>query len=70
MFILRFISILFIVLVAAALMLVGAVTVGTKVSTKASSLKLHLDGKYGKITMVDPSCEYTGNAVKPAYKVY
>ena len=58
------------VLVAAALMLVGAVTVGTKVSTKASSLKLHLDGRYGKITMVNPSCEYTGKAVKPSYKVY
>ena len=58
------------VLVAAALMLVGVVTVGTKVSTKASSLKLHLDGKYGKITMVNPSCEYTGKGVKPSYKVY
>ena len=58
------------VLFAATLMLVGAVTVGTKCTTKASVLKYHLDGKNGKITMVNSSYEYTGEEVKPSYKVY
>lgn len=55
---------------AAALMLVGAVAVGTKNYSNASALKFRLDSTNAKISMVDPSCEYTGKAVKPSYKVY
>lgn len=58
------------VVVVASLLVVGAVAVGLKNCPKAASLNMRLDSNNAKITMVNPGYEYTGNAVKPSYKVY
>ena len=54
---------------AAALMLVGAVVASPKISSKAC-VRQYLGPFNSKVMITTPACEYTGQEVKPEYKVY
>jgi hypothetical protein len=54
---------------AAALMLVGAVVASPKISSKAC-VRQYLGPFNSRVMITEPACDYTGQEVKPEYKVY